>query len=636
MKSKCGAALLLMLVLVMACAGALAAEYTVTFSATLPDGSSPTGSPAEQTIEENNIVKEPQAPSAVGYTFEGWYTSVNCLDTEKYDFTTPVTSGFTLYAKWTQIKYTVTFDLQDSSLAAIDPVTDVTHGAMVAAPTVPTKTGYTFGGWYREPTCATKFKFSDEQNPDTVTSNIMLYAKWSIKQYQVTFDKNGHGVQPPAQTVNHGDKAKNPGDLVEQGYRFDGWFTDLNNANSQYHFTEAVTAPVILHAKWTTLHTVTFDMNGHGAVIKPVTVADGGKVTAPNPAPTAEGYSFGGWYTNADCTGDAVTFTETISNDTTYYAKWTATVTVRFQWQKAITNSGPVPTDSTKVQLMIDGRNAQKLEQPGINYAVKSLEPNKDKKLWTGLTPDHIYTVAAVGVPENYTAVCTQTGENAFLITYVENEKMSVTITNTHAADTIDMVISKFWDDNNNQHRPGSIQVQVKKVVGGVTTDVGSPITLNESNQWTAHVTDLYMREKGTTIQYIIEEVGDVKGYKATCEIVVDAQGNYTVRVTNVLTGKVDISGEKIWDDDYDRDGIRPQSVQLKIYENSISPDTLVKNVIVDKNGNGSTANNWTWTVEDLPVYDKLGRPITYIVVEDPVPAGYTASNPVYVTVGTP
>ena len=116
----------------------------------------------------------------------------------------------------------------------------------------------------------------------------------------------------------------------------------------------------------------------------------------------------------------------------------------------------------------------------------------------------------------------------------------------------------------------------------------------------------------------------------------VDAQGNYTVRVTNVLTGKVDISGEKIWDDDDDRDGIRPQSVQLKIYENSISPTTLVKNVIVDAStADPKDSNKWTWTVEDLPVYDEFGRPITYIVVEDPVPAGYTASAPVYITVGT-
>ena len=283
---------------------------------------------------------------------------------------------------------------------------------------------------------------------------------------------------------------------------------------------------------------------------------------------------------------------------------------------------------------MVDGRKATTADE-GVDEPIKMLAPGSEETLWS-LSPDHTYTVSATNVRPNYTAVCTRTAENTFLVTYVENEKLSVIITNTHAADTIDMVISKFWDDNNNQHRPGSIQVQVKKVVGGVTPDVGSPITHDESNQWTANVTDLYMRENGTAIQYVIEEVGDVKGYKATCDIVVDAQGNYTVRVTNVLTGKVDISGEKIWDDDDDRDGIRPQSVQLKIYENSISPTTLVKNVIVDAStADPKDSNKWTWTVEDLPVYDEFGRPITYIVVEDPVPAGYTASAPAYITVGT-
>ena len=633
MKSKCGAALLLMLVLVMACAGALAADpYTVTFSATLPDGSSPTGSPADQIIEANNTVKEPQAPSAVGYTFEGWYKE-NTFET-KYNFTDGVTVNFTLYAKWTQNKYIVKFDLQDSSLVAINPVTDVTHGAKVAAPPAPTKTGYTFGGWYREPTCATKFKFSDEQNPDTVTSNITLYAKWSINQYNVTFDNQGHGIQPPTQKVNHGAKAKNPGDLVEQGYRFEGWYTDLANENSRYTFNDQVTSDVKLHAKWTTLRTVSFNMNGHGAVIKPVPVDDGGTVSAPVPAPTAEGYEFGGWYQDADCTGDAVIFPATITHNTTYYAKWTATVKVTFQWRQAVKGSEGTQTGSAKIQLMIDGRKATTADE-GVDEPIKMLAPGSEETLWS-LSPDHTYTVSATNVRPNYTAVCTRTAENTFLVTYVENEKLSVIITNTHAADTIDMVISKFWDDNNNQHRPGSIQVQVKKVVGGVTTDVGSPITLDDNNQWTAHVTDLYMRENGTAIQYIIEEVGDVKGYKATFEIVVDAQGNYTVRVTNVLTGKVDISGEKIWDDDDDRDGIRPQSVQLKIYENSISPTTLVKNVIVDAStADPKDSNKWTWTVEDLPVYDEFGRPITYIVVEDPVPAGYTASAPAYITVGT-
>ena len=632
MKSKCGAALLLMLVLVMACAGALA-DFTVSFNQNL-DGVTVQDLPPVQTIAENNTVIEPPNPSAAGYAFGGWYTEAGC--NTKYDFTTRVTENLNLYAKWTQITYTVKFDLQDTSITTTIPDQTVTHGATVAAPVpVPSKTGYTFGGWYREPTCATEFKFTGKTDADTVTSNITLYAKWSIKQYTVTFNNQGHGIQPPQQSVNYGETAKNPGDLVEQGWKFARWYyLDANGNRQTYNFSAPVTNHIILYAGWIQQHTVTFNMNGHGAVIKPVTVDRDSTVAAPDPAPTAEGYEFGGWYQDADCTIPFDFDNKHIKGNTTIHAKWTANVKVKFQWQKAMTNTGAAPTAPATVQLLGNGAAVSGADE-------LTVQPNVEGE-WTGLAADVKYSVKATNVPANYTAVCTQTGENAFLITYVENEKLKVTITNKHAADTIDMVISKFWDDNNNQHRPRSIQVQVMKVVNGTKEPVkdknGNAIvrTLDESNQWTAHVTDLYMRENGKTIQYIIEEVGDVKGYKATCEIVVDAQGNYTVRVTNVLTGKVDISGEKIWDDDNDRDGIRPQSVQLKIYENSISPTTLVKNVIVDAStADPNDSKKWTWTVEDLPVYDEFGRPITYIVVEDPVPAGYTASAPAYITVGT-
>lgn len=726
MKSKCGAALLLMLVLVMACAGALA-DYTVTFNANEPKVTNPSGGtitipvtgmpdPATVNVPIGDTVDQPENPTATGYVFGGWYTDVNCTSaydfntpvqksftlyakwmlavtfdvnettltttvdkkpnpatvpigdtvvqpedptavgytfkgwyteaecTKAYNFTTPVTSGFTLYAKWERKTYTVTFDLQGGNFPVADPpvptTVTVNHDDNVTEPAAPTKDGYSFGGWYKEPTCATKFTFTSGQSDETVTQNITLYAKWSINQYEVTFDNQGYGVKPPKQMVNHGEKARDPGDLVEQGYRFEGWFTNLSEPNTEYHFTEKVTSNVTLYAKWTKQHTVKFNMNGHGAVIKPVTVDHGGNVTAPT-APSAEGYTFGGWYTDVGCsTGNAVTFPATITSDTTYYAKWTANVKVTFQWRQAVNGSEGPQTGQAEIQLMIDGKEATTAD---VDEPSKTLAPGTETELWS-LSPNHTYTVSAKNVRDNYTAVCTRTAENTFLVTYVENEKLlNVNIINRHEADTIDMVISKYWDDNNNQHRPGSIQVQVMKVVNGVKEPVkdknGADIvlTLNDSNQWTGHVTDLYMRESGTTIQYIIEEVGEVKGYKATCEIVVDAQGNYTVRVTNVLTGKVDISGEKVWDDDDDRDGIRPQSVQLKIYENSISDATLVKNVIVDaRTVDQNNSNIWKWTVEDLPVYDKFGTPITYIVVEDPVPAGYTASNPVYVTVGTP
>ena len=83
--------------------------------------------------------------------------------------------------------YTVTFDSQGGSY--VDPQT-VEHGGLAIEPADPTKTGYTFAGWYKESGCINAWNFAT----DTVTSDITLYAKWNINSYTVTFNKNDDAV----------------------------------------------------------------------------------------------------------------------------------------------------------------------------------------------------------------------------------------------------------------------------------------------------------------------------------------------------------------------------------------------------------------------------------------------------------
>ena len=74
-----------------------------------------------------------------------------------------------------------------------------------------------------------------------------------------------------------------------------------------------------------TRYTVTFDLNDHGSSAPDrQTVKEGDRVTEPT-APTDNDYTFDGWYQDADCTGDPWDFvTDTVSDDMTLYAKWTA------------------------------------------------------------------------------------------------------------------------------------------------------------------------------------------------------------------------------------------------------------------------------------------------------------------------
>ena len=70
------------------------------------------------------------------------------------------------------------------------------------------------------------------------------------KWYQVTFDANGHGTAPEAQTVKGGSCATRPDDLTAEGFTFGGWYLD-EACTKPYDFSTAVTQDVTLYAAWT-------------------------------------------------------------------------------------------------------------------------------------------------------------------------------------------------------------------------------------------------------------------------------------------------------------------------------------------------------------------------------------------------
>ncbi|WP_229051267.1 leucine-rich repeat protein [Aeromicrobium sp. Leaf350] len=137
----------------------------------------------------------------------------------------------------------------------------------------------------------------------------------------VTFSANGHGTAPAAQVVLDDQTVADPGALTADGFRFDGWYTAATGG-SPVTFPLAVSGSTTLYARWTALHTVTFDANGHGTAPAAVVVADGATVADPG-ALAVEGQLFDGWYTAATG-GDPVTFPLTVTGPTTLYARWTA------------------------------------------------------------------------------------------------------------------------------------------------------------------------------------------------------------------------------------------------------------------------------------------------------------------------
>ncbi|MCQ2483322.1 MAG: DUF4214 domain-containing protein [Clostridia bacterium] len=71
--------------------------------------------------------------------------------------------------------------------------------------------------------------------------------------YTVTFEIGEHGTKVSSQTVKEGNKATEPTAPSEEGYSFDGWYTD-SGFNSEFNFDSAITEDISLYAKWTCKH----------------------------------------------------------------------------------------------------------------------------------------------------------------------------------------------------------------------------------------------------------------------------------------------------------------------------------------------------------------------------------------------
>ncbi|NLI76169.1 MAG: InlB B-repeat-containing protein, partial [Candidatus Riflebacteria bacterium] len=164
-----------------------------------------------------------------------------------------------------------------------------------AQPADPTRTGYTFAGWFREAAGTTPWAFPS----DTVTQAVTLYAKWvpaSTPSFVVTFDSQG-GSSVTSQTVAQGEKAAQPAEPTRTGYTFAGWFKEAAGTTPWAFPSDTVTQAVTLYAKWVlNTFSLTYAAGSGGSItgITSQTVGYGQSGTAVNAVPDS-GFRFVGW-----------------------------------------------------------------------------------------------------------------------------------------------------------------------------------------------------------------------------------------------------------------------------------------------------------------------------------------------------
>ncbi|VUX02989.1 Collagen adhesin precursor [Streptococcus constellatus] len=265
-------------------------------------------------------------------------------------------------------------------------------------------------------------------------------------------------------------------------------------------------------------------------------------------------------------------------------------------WNDANNQDGKRPTTVT-VQLYKSVAGSEPVALEGKTLTITA-ENKTDDNTWvasfTNLPQfengqEIAYSIQEVNVPEGYTE--SVTGQ---------------VVTNTHEPETIVITGTKKWVDNNNQYGKRTATVKVQILKGNTVVD---EVETSEEKGWAFASKPLPKYENGEEIAYKVQEVA-VESYESE----VKPSGNNQYTITNTLTQKIAIMGQKPWNDTNNQDNIRPTEITVRL---------LADGKDTDKVATASAATGWKYSFEKLAKYE-AGKEITYTVEEVEVPEGYT------------
>lgn len=271
----------------------------------------------------------------------------------------------------------------------------------------------------------------------------------------------------------------------------------------------------------------------------------------------------------------------TVTTLTNRHAPETVSATVRKVWDDNDNQDGIRPEE---LEVLLNNRYYVKLNEDNKWEATLDKLPKYDKGV------EISYSWSEKELPEGYELAGTAT------------EGIITTLTNRHAPETTTATVRKVWDDGDNRDgiRPASLTVKLSN---------GQSVTLNAANGWSATIGDLPKYDKGVEIVYTWTEESLPEGYELTGNV---TSGTVTTLTNHHTPERTSATVRKVWDDDDNRDSIRPASLTVRL-----------------SNGESVTlneANNWTATIDNL-LKNRNGEAINYTWTEEDLPEGYELTN---------
>jgi uncharacterized repeat protein (TIGR02543 family) len=304
--------------------------YTISFE-------SPGGEPAASiAANAGDQVGQPGNPVRDAYTFEGWYSAES--GGMKYNWPYTLTGNVTMYAQWTPVSCTITYNLNGGINTAGNPLSYTVESAAITLAD-PVRAGYGFDGWYDN---ASHNGSAVSSIPQGSAGDKTFWAKWEGLGYTVALDPNGGSGGSAVVTAVFGSAMPTGADITgptKANYKFGGYYDKAGTSGTPY-YTKAMasardwdkTGPATLYAKWTPVaYTINYNLSGgtNPEANPAAYTVESGEITLASPVRT--NYVFDNWYANPDFSGNPVaSITADTAGNKTFYAKWTAAYTVTY------------------------------------------------------------------------------------------------------------------------------------------------------------------------------------------------------------------------------------------------------------------------------------------------------------------
>ena len=237
----------------------LYAQWTQNTSTIAYDANGGSGDPSDQTCTSGNVTLSSTAPTRSGYTFAGWNTAANGSGTNYAAGASVSCADVTLYAQWSADTLDVVYDSQGGSNVTDGDATTTTGGSIATLPTDPTRTGYTFNGWFTAASGGSEITAGAAHNQ---TGDFTLYAQWQINTVTLAYDTRGGTGQPDAHVGDAGSTVTVSSIVpTRAGYTFAGWNPQIDGSGSPCLAGDEYTLPMegsaSLFAQWQVTPTTT-------------------------------------------------------------------------------------------------------------------------------------------------------------------------------------------------------------------------------------------------------------------------------------------------------------------------------------------------------------------------------------------